>query len=85
MFKDPLPNRRENTRDIEQLDDAQNYLYIISTDAFATKDALLDAVSQTNYDVLLIDLFFEEEQLTANDLAGIGEKQTEESGWSSRT
>lgn len=73
-LKIPSQIEGENTRDIEQLDDAQNYLYIISTDAFATKDALLDAVSQTNYDVLLIDLFFEEEQLTASDLAGIRRK-----------
>ncbi len=48
----------ENSNDIEQLDQAQNYLYLINSEQFQSKESMLDAIAATNYDVVLIDLFF---------------------------
>ena len=58
----------ENTNDIHALTDAKNYLYLISTDNFSSKQAMIQAIACTNYDVVLIDLFFEGAPLTATEL-----------------
>lgn len=65
-----IPNEviNENNNDITSLQDVQNYLYLISTDNFASKQAMLDAIAATNFDLILIDLFFNEEQLGRNDV-----------------
>ncbi len=57
-----------NTNDIIKLDDAQNYLYLISTDNFSSKEEMLTALKATNYDVLLIDLFFDEQALSNSEI-----------------
>ena len=53
----PIVN--ENTNNINTLSEAQNYLYLISYNQYTSKTALLDALRQTNYDVLLLELFFD--------------------------
>ena len=58
----------ENNLDITNLSLAQNYLYLISTDNFTSKEEMISAISNTNFDVVLIDLFFEETQLTASEI-----------------
>lgn len=58
----------ENSNDILKLRDAQNYLYLISTGGFSDKQAMFDQISETNYDVLIIDLFFDDEQLTKSQV-----------------
>lgn len=58
----------ENTNDINTLQDAQNYLYLINTDNFSTKQDMLNAIAATNFDIVLVDLFFNEETLTDADL-----------------
>lgn len=63
-----------NNLDIVTLSDAKNFLYLLNPDAFATKQAFIDAVSGTNYDVLIIDCFFNEEILTFNDVAQLKTK-----------
>jgi len=58
----------ENTNDIRILADAKNYLYLISTDNFTNKQAMINAIAATNYDVILIDLFFDETVFTASEI-----------------
>ena len=60
-----------NTYDILRLTDAQNFLYIINPDTYANKEAFLAAVRNTNYDVLIIDLFFDGVQLTPAEVASL--------------
>lgn len=64
----------ENTNNINTLQEAQNYLYLINTDNFSSKQAMLDAIAQTNYDVVLIDLFFNEETLTSSEVQSLKTK-----------
>lgn len=62
-----VPN--ENANEIHALSEAQNYLYLISTDQFTSKEEMIEAVANTNYDLVILDLFFEESPLTCADLA----------------
>jgi len=58
----------ENSSDITSLALAENYLYLISSDLFTSKQSMLDALRSTNYDILLIDLFYEDIQLTVAEI-----------------
>jgi len=63
-----------HTGNIAKLADAKNYLYLISSDEFATKQAMINAVAATNYDLVLMDLFYENDTFTSSDLAQIRNK-----------
>jgi len=65
----------ENTNDILSLQDAQNYLYMISTDNYATKQEMINAISATNFDVILIDLFFDDMEFTSSEIQQLKIKQ----------
>jgi cysteinyl-tRNA synthetase, unknown class len=54
----PSSPYNENSDDISNLQDARNFLYLINPSEFATKESFIQAVSQTNYDAIIIDLFF---------------------------
>lgn len=64
----------ENTNNINSLQDAQNFLYLISTENFSTKEQMLSAIATTNFDVVLIDLFWDDQPLSTNDLGQIKNK-----------
>ncbi|MNU88920.1 hypothetical protein D3C71_787480 [compost metagenome] len=65
----------ENTDNIQMLAQAQNYLYLISTDNYSDKAGFLSAIQQTNFDVVIIDAFFGDELLTSTDVASLKTKQ----------
>jgi len=56
----PAP-RDSNDRDITNINDADNFLYLINPENFDTKASFINAVTSTNYDVILMDAFFEDE------------------------
>lgn len=59
---------QENTANINQLSDVKNYLYLINPENYSSKQDMINALALTNYDLLLIDLFFNGEQLTASEV-----------------
>ncbi|KQC11873.1 MAG: hypothetical protein APR63_03650 [Desulfuromonas sp. SDB] len=64
-----------NSNDIEQLSDAQNFLYLIDPGNFPDKSSFLQALQNTDYDLLIIDLYFDENTpLTAADLHSLKTK-----------
>lgn len=65
-----------NTADISNLSQAKNFLYIIDTSGYVSKEAFLTALENTNYDVLVIDLLYEDIQLTSTDIDRINNKST---------
>ncbi len=69
---DSVPH--ENANNITNLNEAQNFLYIISTESFQTKQEMISAISATNYDVILMDLFFADETFTASEIASLKTK-----------
>jgi cysteinyl-tRNA synthetase len=58
----PTVPYNENTDTIDHLDKARNFLYILDPSTFNTKKTYINAVKATNYDVLITDYFFEENE-----------------------
>jgi len=58
----------ENANDILQLSDAQNYLYLINSASYKTRDSFLNAIALTNYDLLIIDLFYDNMPFSADEI-----------------
>lgn len=57
-----------NITDITNLSLAQNYLYLISSDNFSSKEDMINAVSATDFDVVIIDLFFDETEFSSTEI-----------------
>lgn len=72
-YPDPLPG--ENGRDINVIADARNFLYLINGEKFGSRDEFLAAVEGTDYDLIIMDLFFENEALSPDDLGRLRRKQ----------
>ncbi len=47
-----------NSQDVEAIKTAKNFLFFLNYENFNTKSKLLDAIADTDYDVVFIDLFF---------------------------
>ena len=68
-----------HTDGISKLSEARNYLYLINADNYADKNSLLAAVKNTNFDVVLIDLFFIKDDtdiFTADDVLQLKTKKS---------
>ena len=64
-----------NDADVSSLDQAQNFLYILNPGQYSDKSDFIAALSQTDYDVLIIDLFFSDtEILNPADIAALKTK-----------
>ena len=73
----PVDPYNVNNGDITTLSQARNFLYLINTDQYATKQEFIDALQQTDYDVLIIDLFFDgDEILDAQEIASLHQKSS---------
>ena len=48
-----------NDSDITELKDAKNYLYLISNNNYRPRSSMLNAIKETDYDVILIDMFYD--------------------------
>ncbi len=60
-----------NSDDIEKLSDAKNFLYLINGEDFSSKEALLDAIRETAYDVVIMDCFFNEELFSNGEIESL--------------
>lgn len=54
----PASPYNENNADINTLTQARNFLYLLNTENFASRSLFIKAVQETNYDVLITDLYF---------------------------
>jgi cysteinyl-tRNA synthetase len=64
----------ENDAVITSLGEIKNFLYLINPDQFASKQDFITAITATNYDLLIMDLFFDEEPFTSNDIEALRDK-----------
>eukprot|EP00026_Physarum_polycephalum_P014125 Phypoly_transcript_14601.p1 GENE.Phypoly_transcript_14601~~Phypoly_transcript_14601.p1 ORF type:complete len:241 (+),score=31.63 Phypoly_transcript_14601:246-968(+) len=64
----------ENANNICDLKDAKNYLYLINPEDFANKDDMLQKLSNTNYDAIIMDAFYHGELLTRPDIERLHKK-----------
>jgi cysteinyl-tRNA synthetase len=64
-----------NTDNITSLSKAKNFLYILNPGAYNTKTTFLSAVQNTNFDLLIMDLFYEgSEEFTIADINSLKTK-----------
>lgn len=64
-----------NTDNIESLAQARNFLYFINPGSYTTRQDFITALSATNYDLIIMDLFFDgTDQITAADIEHIKTK-----------
>lgn len=57
----PATPRGEHAGDVKQLKDAKNFLYLILPSKFSTKKALVDGLAATNFDLLIVDAFHDDQ------------------------
>jgi len=73
-FPDPIFH--ENASDINTLNQAKNFLYLLNPGGFSSKAHFLDSLQTTNYDLLIIDLFYTtDNQLTKQDVESLKTRQ----------
>lgn len=58
----------ENADDIKQLSDAKNYLYLINSSNYKQRFYYLKEIAKTNFDVVIIDLFFHTKPFTPEEI-----------------
>ncbi len=65
----------ENSDSVLQLSDAMNFLYLINPSEFPDKSRFIEAVSATGYDLVIMDLFFDESlPFTSDDISQLKNK-----------
>jgi len=64
----PLPIHNENDDNISNLSQVKNFLYIINPDKFNSKEDFINARSNTNYDLIIMDLFFKGLEFTSSEI-----------------
>ncbi len=67
LIPDSAPHH-ENAGVITSLAQAKNHIFLINPENFATKQQFINAVTATNYDVVIIDLFVNDDILTASEV-----------------
>jgi cysteinyl-tRNA synthetase len=61
-----------NSANITSLSVAKNFLYLINPGSYSTKTAFLNAIRGTDYDLVLIDLFYDgTEELSPDEVAAL--------------
>lgn len=62
--------------DVNSLADAKNFLYLLNPQGYPSRAAYVDALQNTQYDVLIIDLFFQDgSAFTAEEIAQLKTKK----------
>ncbi|MEA1904575.1 MAG: endo alpha-1,4 polygalactosaminidase, partial [Candidatus Hadarchaeota archaeon] len=60
-----------NASNVNSLTEAKNFLYLINPSSFLNKDAYFDAIKGTNYDIIIIDLFYNDVVLIASEVTSL--------------
>ena len=66
----PVDPYNVNANDITSLSEAKNFLQLLNPGSYTTKEDFLNAIRNTDYDMVIIDLFYDgSEQLNPTDVA----------------
>lgn len=71
----PYPPSHFNTDDVKSLDQAKNYLIILNPDKFPSIEDYLASLQNTDYDMLIIDLYAGSRLLTRAEVEKLQHKQ----------
>lgn len=72
--KYPKSPYNSNSENIKSLRQAKNFLYLINGNKFSSKDEFIKAVSGTDYDLVITDLFQNDTPFTAEETAKLKTK-----------
>ncbi|MCK4806976.1 MAG: endo alpha-1,4 polygalactosaminidase [Candidatus Aegiribacteria sp.] len=64
-----------NQNDVTELVDAQNFLYLINPGQYSSSEDFINSLAETDYDLLIVDLFWDDQQLTPSDINQLQSKQ----------
>lgn len=71
----PKRPTNENASEVHSLADVRNFLYLINPTAFSDRYAFVAGLGQTNYDLFIIDAFFDDLALTPAEIASLKAKK----------
>jgi cysteinyl-tRNA synthetase, unknown class len=63
-----------NEADITKLSEAKNFLYLLNPEKFSSAEEFVTVIGATDYDLIIIDFFFEDEEFTANQIKSLKKK-----------
>ncbi len=63
-----------NPANVMSLVEAKNFLYLINPGSYSNKTGFLNALGNTDYDIVIIDAFYEGDILTAEDITSLKTK-----------
>lgn len=58
----PTEPNNVNTESVTSISEVRNFLYLINPELFASKSAYINTVTATDYDLLIMDFFFDDTQ-----------------------
>ncbi|MCL2130532.1 MAG: endo alpha-1,4 polygalactosaminidase, partial [Treponema sp.] len=70
----PSINTGSNSNAVNSLADAKNYLYLINSEEYNNKEDFLSAIEATDYDLILIDLYFGDVPFNKADIERLQKK-----------
>jgi len=65
----------ENDLDINSLSEAKNFLLLLNPENFSNKNEFIRALKETNYDVIIMDMFFDDLEFTADEINQLKRKK----------
>ena len=68
------PIQNGNSNEIADLGQVKNFLYLINPENFSTKNNFIEAVCATNYDLVIMDLFHNDNEFTADEIKRLHSK-----------
>ena len=71
----PAPIFNENDENIIEISQAKNFLYLINSENFVRKQDVVNAVSATNYDIIIMDLYHNETAFTQVEIEQLKNKK----------
>ena len=73
--KYPNTPHNVNSKDIKTAWDTENFLYLINSEKFSTKRQFIDALKNTDYDIIIMDLFHFEKAYTSAEIRELKTKR----------
>lgn len=64
----PATIHQENNAAITSMSQVKNFLYLLDPSNFTDKNSFISAITATNYDLLIMDLFFDNEEFTLSEI-----------------
>ena len=74
---DVIPDRRpmhENADDVTRLKQVKNFLVLLNPEHFKTRESYINALAATNYDLLIVDLYYDDRPLSPEETTRLKRK-----------